>query len=105
MRYTVFVSRSIRHCFTSEVKLTPLSVAYSLAESRIVRGNRNVTVTSSESVRYDCISEVETPEFARLVAELVDDADLRASMTAAARAQNTANAAQAVADITMAAIA
>ena len=49
--------------------------------------------------------QVETPEFARLAAELVDDADLRASMTAAARAQNTANAAQAVADITMAAIA
>ena len=49
--------------------------------------------------------QVETPEFARLVAELVDDADLRASMTVAARAQNTANAAQAVADIAMAAIA
>lgn len=48
--------------------------------------------------------QVETPEFARLVAELVDDADLRASMTAAARAQNTANAAQAVADIVMAAV-
>lgn len=49
--------------------------------------------------------QVETPEFARLLAELVDDADLRASMTAAARAQNTANAAQAVADVVMAAMA
>ena len=48
--------------------------------------------------------KIETPEFARLVAELVDDADLRASMTAAARSQNTANAAVAVADIALAAI-
>lgn len=43
--------------------------------------------------------QVETPEFAGLVAELVDDADLRASMTAAARAQKTADAASAVADV------
>ena len=45
--------------------------------------------------------QVETPEFAHLVAELVDDAGLRASMTAAAKAQNTANAATAVADVAM----
>lgn len=45
--------------------------------------------------------QVETPEFAHLVAELVDDADLRAAMTAAAKAQNTANAASAVADVAM----
>ena len=45
--------------------------------------------------------QVETPEFKRLVTELVDDADLRASMTAAAKAQNTANAATALADIVM----
>ena len=45
--------------------------------------------------------QVETPEFARLVSELVDDADVRAAMTAAAKAQNTANAAAAVADVAM----
>lgn len=45
--------------------------------------------------------QVETPEFARLVTELVDDADVRSAMTAAAKAQNTANAADAIADIVM----
>lgn len=45
--------------------------------------------------------QVETPEFARLVVELVDDAELRASMTSAAQAQDTANAASAVADVVM----
>ena len=45
--------------------------------------------------------QVETPQFARLVTELIDDAALRESMTAAAKSQNTANAAAAVADIVM----
>ena len=45
--------------------------------------------------------QVETPAFAQLVFQLVDDADLRSSMSAAARAQNTANAATAVADVVM----
>ena len=44
-------------------------------------------------------SEVETPEFKALVLELVDDPDLRASMTAAAKAQKTADAARTLADI------
>ena len=46
-------------------------------------------------------AEVETPEFVRLVCELVEDADMRASMTAAARAQKTANAAEVLADEVM----
>ena len=46
--------------------------------------------------------QVETPEFARLLTELVDDADLRASMTASARAQGTVNAANAVAEVVFA---
>lgn len=45
--------------------------------------------------------QVETPEFVRLVTELVDDADLRASMHEAAMAQDTANASSALADIVM----
>lgn len=45
--------------------------------------------------------QVESPEFARLVTELVDDAAVRASMTAAAKARNTANAAEMLADIAM----
>ena len=48
-------------------------------------------------------SDVETPEFVRLVTQLVDDAGVRASMTAAARAQKTADAAAALADAVMAA--
>lgn len=46
-------------------------------------------------------AEVESPEFASMVAELIDDADVRASMTAAARAQKTADAASVLADIVM----
>ncbi len=45
--------------------------------------------------------QVETPEFARLVCELIDDASVRAAMADAARAQNTANAATAVADVVL----
>ena len=45
--------------------------------------------------------KVETPEFCELVCELVENADLRASMTAAARARKTANAAKALADAIM----
>lgn len=45
--------------------------------------------------------QVETPEFERLVTELVDDADLRASMHEAAMAQDTANASSALADVVM----
>ena len=45
--------------------------------------------------------QVETPEFIRLVTELVDDADLRASMHEAAMAQDTANASSALADVVM----
>ena len=48
-------------------------------------------------------SDVETPEFAHLVTQLVDDTDVRASMTAAARAQKTADAAAALADAVIAA--
>lgn len=50
-------------------------------------------------------SEVESPEFARLVKTLVEDADVRASMSQAARAQKTADAAAALADAVMAAAA
>ena len=46
-------------------------------------------------------ADVETPEFARLVASLIEDADVRASMAAAARAQKTADAAAALADVVM----
>ena len=46
-------------------------------------------------------ADVDSPEFADLVCELVEDADLRAKMTAAARARKTANAAEALADIVM----
>ena len=46
-------------------------------------------------------ADVETPEFAELVARLVDDADVRASMSEAARAQKTADAACALADVVM----
>ncbi len=46
-------------------------------------------------------ADVETPEFAELVQRLVDDADVRASMTEAAKAQKTADAAVTLADIVM----
>ena len=46
-------------------------------------------------------ADVETPEFKQLVSKLVDDADVRASMTAAARAQKTSDAAAALADAVM----
>lgn len=46
-------------------------------------------------------SEVETPEFKRLLLELVEDAALRESMRRAAKAQKTENAAGALADIVM----
>ena len=46
-------------------------------------------------------SEVETPEFAQLVRQLVEDAGVRASMSEAARAQKTADAAAMLADIVM----
>ena len=45
--------------------------------------------------------QVETPEFASLVTELVDNAELRAAMHEAAMAQDTANASTALADIVM----
>ncbi len=45
--------------------------------------------------------QVETPAFAQLVTELIDDAGVRESMTAAARAQKTADAATTLADIIM----
>lgn len=46
-------------------------------------------------------ADVETPEFGELVFRLVDDASVRASMSAAARAQKTADAAAALADVVM----
>ena len=46
-------------------------------------------------------AEVETPQFAELVFQLVDDADLRASMTRAAKQLKTADAAAALADAVM----
>lgn len=49
--------------------------------------------------------QVETDAFAHLVCELVDDASLRASMKAAAEAQDTANAANLLADIILSAAA
>lgn len=62
------------------------------------------TTNASAYVEAGCArmlpdDQVETPEFTRLVTELVDDAALRESMTRAAKAQNTANAAKALADI------
>ena len=48
-------------------------------------------------------ADVESPEFARLVQELVEDADLRASMSEAAHACKTADAACALADTVIAA--
>lgn len=47
--------------------------------------------------------DVETPEFARLVRQLVEDGALRERMSAAARAQKTADAACNLADVVMAA--
>lgn len=47
--------------------------------------------------------KVETSEFGQMVIALVDDAAVRASMTEAARAQKTSDAAKTVADIVMAA--
>lgn len=46
-------------------------------------------------------ADVETPEFARLVSSLIEDADVRASMATAARAQKTADAAVALADVVL----
>lgn len=46
--------------------------------------------------------QVETPEFRRLVLDLVDDADLRERMAGAARAQGTAGAAAKLADVVFA---
>lgn len=46
-------------------------------------------------------ADVETEEFAELVTKLVDDADIRASMSEAARGQKTADAAALLADIVM----
>ena len=46
-------------------------------------------------------ADVETPEFGELVERLVDDADVRASMSEAARGQKTADAAAALADAVM----
>ena len=46
-------------------------------------------------------ADVETREFAELVMRLVDDADVRASMSEAARGQKTADAAALLADIVM----
>lgn len=43
--------------------------------------------------------QVETPEFQQKVRQLIEDADLRASMTKAAQAQETANAASKLADV------
>ena len=48
-------------------------------------------------------ADVETPEFKHLVTTLVDDAGVRAGMREAARAQKTADAAAALADVVMAA--
>lgn len=45
--------------------------------------------------------EVEGPEFAQLVHSLLDDADVRARMSAAARAQKTEDAAARLADVVM----
>lgn len=44
---------------------------------------------------------VESPEFAQKVLKLIDDADVRAAMTAAAGAQKTADAARVLADVVM----
>jgi len=46
-------------------------------------------------------ADVESPEFGKLVERLVDDADVRASMSEAARGQKTADAAAALADVVM----
>ena len=46
-------------------------------------------------------AEVDGPEFARMVRTLIEDAGVRESMAAAARAQKTANAAFALADVVM----
>lgn len=48
-------------------------------------------------------AEVETPRFAELVRQLLDDASLRERMSEAARAQGTANAAARLADVVVAA--
>ena len=48
-------------------------------------------------------ADVETPAFARDVCELIENAELRASMTAAAKQQKTADAARLLADEVMAA--
>ncbi len=65
------------------------------------------TTNASAYVEAGCAymiadDRVETPEFARLVLELVDNAEVRASMTEAAKAQDTASAANALADVIMA---
>lgn len=64
------------------------------------------TTNALASVEAGCAfmvadADVEGPEFRRLLLELVNDADLRAKMRAAARAQKTANAADALADVVM----
>lgn len=64
------------------------------------------TTNAKASVEAGCAhmiadSDVETPEFKRLLLELVEDAGLRQSMCEAARAQKTANAANLLADIVM----
>ncbi len=43
--------------------------------------------------------QVETPEFGRLVLSLVQDAEVRANMTRAAKGQKTADAARVLADV------
>ena len=48
-------------------------------------------------------ADLDAPVFADTVCELIEDADLRASMATAARAQKTANAAATLADVIMAA--
>ena len=48
-------------------------------------------------------ADVETPAFARDVCELIENAELRANMTAAAKQQKTADAARLLADEVMAA--
>ena len=64
------------------------------------------TTNAQAYVQAGCASmiaddQVETPEFVRLVTDLLDDPAARTSMTAAARARKTADAATALADIAM----
>lgn len=59
------------------------------------------SLVESGCARMVLDADLDTPQFADAVCELVEDADLRASMVRAAKAQKTADAASALADIIM----